>query len=156
MKTIMKSLVSVFGGVILGIYIERKVKNQNQFSNEADKYLYLFLMMKQWVKIKQERKSLAQYLYGKGYKEIAIYGMGHVGEVLAEELLNSDVMVKYGIDRDTSKINMDFNVVTPDDKLDEVDAIVVTSITYFSEVEEMLNKKVNCPVISLEDILYEI
>jgi lactate dehydrogenase-like 2-hydroxyacid dehydrogenase len=152
----MKSLVSVFGGVILGIYIERKVKNQNQFSNEADKYLYLFLMMKQWVKIKQERKSLAQYLYGKGYKEIAIYGMGHVGEVLAEELLNSDVMVKYGIDRDTSKINMDFNVVTPDDKLDEVDAIVVTSITYFSEVEEMLNKKVNCPVISLEDILYEI
>ena len=50
MKTIMKSLVSVFGGVILGIYIERKVKNQNQFSNEADKYLYLFLMMKQWVK----------------------------------------------------------------------------------------------------------
>ncbi len=156
MKTIMKSLVSVFGGVILGIYIERKVKNQNQFSNEADKYLYLFLMMKQWVKIKQERKSLAQYLYGKGYKEIAIYGMGHVGEVLAEELLNSDVMVKYGIDRDTSKINMDFNVVTPDDKLDEVDAIVVTSITYFSEVEEMLSKKVNCPVISLEDILYEI
>jgi len=156
LKTIMKSLVSVFGGVILGIYIERKVKNQNQFSNEADKYLYLFLMMKQWVKIKQERKSLAQYLYGKGYKEIAIYGMGHVGEVLAEELLNSDVMVKYGIDRDTSKINMDFNVVTPDDKLDEVDAIVVTSITYFSEVEEMLNKKVNCPVISLEDILYEI
>jgi lactate dehydrogenase-like 2-hydroxyacid dehydrogenase len=152
----MKSLVSVFGGVILGIYIERKVKNQNQFSNEADKYLYLFLMMKQWVKIKQERKSLAQYLYGKGYKEIAIYGMGHVGEVLAEELLNSDVMVKYGIDRDTSKINMDFNVVTPDDKLDEVDAIVVTSITYFSEVEEMLSKKVNCPVISLEDILYEI
>lgn len=148
--------MSVFGGVILGIYIERKVKNQNQFSNEADKYLYLFLMMKQWVKIKQERKSLAQYLYGKGYKEIAIYGMGHVGEVLAEELLNSDVMVKYGIDRDTSKINMDFNVVTPDDKLDEVDAIVVTSITYFSEVEEMLNKKVNCPVISLEDILYEI
>ena len=107
-------------------------------------------------KIKQERKSLAQYLYGKGYKEIAIYGMGHVGEVLAEELLNSDVMVKYGIDRDTSKINMDFNVVTPDDKLDEVDAIVVTSITYFSEVEEMLSKKVNCPVISLEDILYEI
>lgn len=148
--------MSVFGGVILGIYIERKVKNQNQFSNEADKYLYLFLMMKQWVKIKQERKSLAQYLYGKGYKEIAIYGMGHVGEVLAEELLNSDVMVKYGIDRDTSKINMDFNVVTPDDKLDEVDAIVVTSITYFSEVEEMLSKKVNCPVISLEDILYEI
>lgn len=47
-------------------------------------------------------------------------------------------------------------MVTPDCYLDTVDAIVVTSITFFEEIEEMLKEKVDCPIISLDDILYEV
>ena len=43
-----------------------------------------------------------------------------------------------------------------DDDLENVDAIVVTAITFFDEIAEKLEEKVNCPVISLEDILYEV
>ena len=43
-----------------------------------------------------------------------------------------------------------------DDNLEDVDAIVVTAITFFDEIEEQLQSKVSCPIISLEDILYEV
>ena len=42
----------------------------------------------------------------------------------------------------------------PESELEKVDVIVVTAITFFKEIEEMLNQRVDCPVISLEDILY--
>ena len=48
------------------------------------------------------------------------------------------------------------DVVTPEDFLEEVDVIVVTAIHYFDEIESMLGEKVDYPIISLEDIIYEI
>jgi hypothetical protein len=51
---------------------------------------------------------------------------------------------------------VDVDVVTMDDDLEEVDAIVVTAITFFDEIEEKLSAKIDCPIISLEDILYEV
>ncbi len=36
-----------------------------------------------------------------------------------------------------------------------VDAIVVTAITFYDEIKEELSRKIDCPIISLEDILYE-
>ena len=37
-----------------------------------------------------------------------------------------------------------------------VDVIVVTAISYFDEIEEKLSERVDCPVVSLEDIVYEL
>ena len=42
------------------------------------------------------------------------------------------------------------------DQLTEVDAVVVTPIVFFNEIEKELSEKLDCPIISLEDILYEI
>ena len=50
----------------------------------------------------------------------------------------------------------DVDIVSIDDDLEEVDAVVVTAITFFDEIEEKLSQKIDCPIISLEDILYEI
>ena len=112
--------------------------------------------MNQWVKVKQEGKNLAEYFEREGYHEIAIYGMSYAGETLVDELQESNIKIKYGIDKKANAIYADFDVISPDEELEEVDAIVVTSITFFDEIEEMLSKKVDCPIISLEDILYEV
>ena len=47
-------------------------------------------------------------------------------------------------------------VVSPEDGLREVDAVIVTSIFFMDEIEKALSVKLSCPVISLEDILYEL
>lgn len=124
--------------------------------HKPDKYRALFLMMNQWVTIKQEGKNLAAYFVKKGYNKIAVYGMSYAGKSLINELKGTDVQVVYGIDKNVSSIQEDIRIVTMEDILEEVDAIVVTAITYFVEIEDKLSKKVSCPIISLEDVLYEV
>lgn len=82
--------------------------------------------------------------------------MNYVGETLLSEMAGSKVTVKYGIDKNAERIYQDIDVVLPDDALDDVDAVIVTAVTFFDEIEETLSQKVNCPILSLEDILCEI
>ena len=121
----------------------------------SDKHLELYLMMNQWVKIKQEGKNLSSYFEKNGYKKIAIYGMSYAGETLLNEMRGTNVQVVYGIDKNADMFGADVDVVSVEDALEEVDAIVVTAITYFEEIEVMLSEKIDCPILSLEDILYE-
>jgi hypothetical protein len=64
--------------------------------------------------------------------------------------------VAYGIDQNADSIYADVDIVTMDDDLEVVDAIVVTAITFFDEIEGKLSGKIDCPIISLEDVLYEV
>ena len=82
--------------------------------------------------------------------------MSYAGETLVDELKETEVQIAYAIDKNANSIYSDINVITMDDNLEDVDAIVVTAITFFDEIEEQLQSKVSCPIISLEDILYEI
>lgn len=124
--------------------------------NMSDKHLELFLMMNQWVKVKQQGKNLATYFQQKGYKQIAIYGMSYAGETLLNELKDSEVDVVYGIDKNVDGLYVNIDVVSPDEELRSVDAIVVTPIFFMDEIEEVLSKKVKCPIICLDEILYEV
>ncbi len=158
MKKGIIGILSAIGGVATGIAVIKKRMGDQIMEKQklSDKHLALFLMMNQWVKVKQDGKNLSSYFEQEGYKKIAIYGMHYAGETLAEELMGSDIEVKYGIDKNAEKIFVDFEVVTPDSPLDKVDAIVVSSVTFFDEIKEMLSDKVDCPIISLEDILYQL
>lgn len=156
-KSTIGILSSLVGAGVGAVAVGNKMNNRITDSQKlSDKHLALFLMMNQWVKVKQEGKNLADYLEREGYHEIAIYGMSYAGETLVDELQESNVKVKYGIDKKADAIYAEFDVVSPDDEFDEVDAIVVTSITFFDEIEKKLSEKVTCPIISLEDILYEV
>lgn len=144
---------AAFGVGTMGKVFSDKAKKVQSMSN---KHLELFLMMNQWVKVKQADKNLADYFERKGYSKIAIYGMSYAGESLADELRATKIKVAYGIDQRADFLYADFDIVAMDEDLEEVDAIVVTAITYFDDIEEKLREKTNCPIISLEDILYEV
>ena len=47
-------------------------------------------------------------------------------------------------------------MITPDDEIPQVDTVIVTSIYFFDEIKEKLEALTDMPVISLEDILYEV
>lgn len=151
------TLVSgVIGAIISNrITYKKQIKKQTDLENLSDKHKALFLMMNQWVKVKQEGKSLSEYFVKNGYKRIAVYGMSFAGETLLNELKETEVRVLYGIDKNAEGIYLDLNVFTLEDSLDEADAIVVTAVFYFDDIKNTLSKKFNCPIISLEDILYE-
>lgn len=141
------------GAVSVGKVTGNQIRKKQQMS---DKHLALYLMMNQWVKVKQEGKNLSSYFERNGYQKVAVYGMSYAGETLVDELKNTNVQVIYGIDTRADRIYADMEIVTVDDELKEVDAVIVTAITFFDEIKEKLSERMNCPILSLEDILYEI
>ncbi len=156
-----KSIVSILslltGAAIGGGVVGKKVFQKAQSNKEySEKHLALFLMMNQWVKVKQEGKQLSTYFEQNHYKKIAIYGMSYAGETLVDELKDTAIEVAYGIDQRADSLFADIDIVSIDDLQNDVDAIVVTAITFFDEIEEKLSEKVECPIISLEDVLYEV
>lgn len=157
MKKVAISIVSVLTGIVAGAGAVGRTmrKSLTRESKMAEKHLELFLMMNQWVKIKQEGRSLAEFFERNGYERIAIYGMSYAGETLLDELDDTDVEVVYGIDKNAGSIYLDLDIFTMEDELEKPDAVVVTAISFFDELEEELGKKLCCPILSLEDILYE-
>ena len=158
MKKGIISALSMLTGVVAGAGTVGKIQGDKLAKSRSmsAKHMALFLMMNQWVKVKQEGKNLSKYFEDNGYKRIAIYGMSYAGETLIDELKNTNVEVVYGIDRRSESLYADIDIVSIDDSLENVDAVVVTAITFFDEIEEILCEKLDCPIISLEDVLYEV
>lgn len=154
MKKGIVAILSAAAGAVLSTIMYKK--KYEVLLKMSEKHLALYLMMNQWVKVKQENKSIAKYLEAKGYREVAIYGMNYVGETLLNELTGTNVIVKYGIDKEAERMYKDIDVLLPDDELPEVDLIIVTPITFWEEIKEKLSAKINCTIMSMEDILYEV
>ena len=108
MKKPIISILSTLAGAALGAGAVGKVSldKTKKVQSMSDKHLALFLMMNQWVKVKQEGKGLAVYFETNGYKKIAIYGMSYAGETLVDELKNTGITVAYGIDKRADSLEM--------------------------------------------------
>ena len=106
-----------------------------------------------WLQMYQMGKTMVPYIVDKGYKEVAIYGMGILGQRLCDEFEDSEVMVKYAIDQNAANIQDIVEVKHPSETLENVDAIIVTSLYYFNEIKQMMEKKMDCPIISIYDCL---
>lgn len=152
--SVLSALIGAAAGA--GVVGKTVIGEKEKVKAMSDKHLTLFLMMNQWVKVKQEGKNLSEYFMKNDYKRIAVYGMSYAGKTLVEELKNTEIKVAYGIDRNADYIYSEVDILPVEEELEKVDVVVVTSVTFFDEIEQKLSGKVECPIISLEDILYEV
>ena len=143
-------------GIISFLIMRLQQKCINFWKTAAAKNRALFMLMDQWTYIKQEGKNLQTYFMKKKYNKIAVYGMGDAGRRLVKELKHSEVEILYGIDRNARNIHSDIKIITIEDDLPVVDAVVVTLIDGYDEAFDILSEKINCPIIAIEDILNEI
>ena len=161
MKKGVLSVLSMAAGAAAGVAVSaatvgkeqaEKIQKKQQLAN---KHLAIMKVYDEWLKVRQDGRSLVQYFEKQGYKNIAIYGMSYLGERLVDELRDSDVKVQYGIDKNAENIYSSVEVMNLSDDLPKVDAIVITAVFFFDEIAEELADIVDCPIISLEDIVYE-
>ena len=144
---------AVVGSTAIRNQMGKTVKKKEDFSQKILSYYFIY---NQWLTLHQQGKSLVEYFEKNGYKTVAIYGMKELGERLYDELKDSDITVKYIIDKKADTINMDIDVVKPDADLEPVDVIVVTACYFFDTIDRKLGVSVDYPVVSLEDIIYEV
>lgn len=149
-------------GILREYQVNRAADNTMEFCKTemtlrkmSRKYESLFCLMSSWLALGQQSISVAEYFAAKNYKHVAIYGMSHMGLRLWYELESRGIKVDYGIDQDKDHLCLEMKIVSPEEKLDETDAVVVTAVSSFYEIVEMLGRKITCPVISLEDIIYD-
>lgn len=157
MKLFIMLVVGFAIGATLGVILTYKkmyaiVDSKSQLYN---KFLMMYRMLERWLTYLQKGCSLEQYLCDRGYEKIAIYGLGEVGLLLMEELKDTKIKIICGIDKN-SKINLPIDIKKPNDTIVDADAIIVTAIAYFYDIEKELSKYNKCPIISLEDIVCEI
>lgn len=98
-------------------------------------------------------EDIAVYLEESGFRNIAIYGMSDVGRFLFNILKPTNIKILYAIDKRAAQISSDIPVLTLEDVLPQVDAIIVTAAYFYTQVEEQLRTKVKCPIISIEEVL---
>lgn len=159
---IWKACLSLLGiGVVGGIlWTDRKaIKRLEEVKKRYKDY---YDVINQWLRNKNDNRDIASYFINNNYNNIAIYGMGELGNRLYEELKDTDIKVAYFIDKNAEEIYYsedDIPVIGLDDieNQEKVDAIIVTPIYDFDSIEEaLLERSVEAEIISLEDIIYEV
>lgn len=156
-----KLLLTAILGAAAGAAIEEKTvgkirkKAMGKMEEDNIKFHEFYALLLQWIHMHNEGKKIGGYLKKCGYHTVAIYGMKELGEELLYELKDSEVEVKYAIDKNANELYAETDVYRPDEDLSPVDAVIVTAVHWFDEIEKDLRKKMNCPILSLEDIVYE-
>lgn len=155
-KTVILSIVALIIGFGVGIIYEwiREEKILDIMEDKYKKMTAFYKLLIQWLALKQEGISLAKYFEQNNYHTVAIYGMKELGERLLEELDESDIKVVYIIDQNADKIETSIPKYRPMDDLPDVDVIVVSAVYAFQDIQETMEKNVNMPIISLEDVVY--
>ncbi len=161
MKKSVKTLGILVGCCLAIIFINWHMKNNknelDEMTRDRDKLWNMFWFLSKWMNAKIAGADIEKYLIKEGYTNVAIYGMSNLGQALINDLENSSISIKYGIDKDVEVYWDVFPIISPDqiEKYDfsGVDAVIVTAISFFEEIKVQLSKKLDCPIISLEDIV---
>lgn len=154
--------ISIAFVAILGIVIYLQQKRINKIRKENAgirsqflKFREYFELMDQWMMNREIGMSTANYCKKNGYKTVAIYGMGILGKHLYHELERDGIIVKYGIDRNGKSPFDELKLYRPEEELEQVDAVIITVTVSYGSIAKMLEEKMNCSMISLEEVICE-
>lgn len=142
----------IYQGVFEALNRE-KIKQQEKVFLEINKwYAYNQLMFK-WMRIRERKHSIAEYLEMINISRVAIYGIGDIGKLCCDEILQNNINIPYIIDKHVEGDYINIPIISPEKVDNRVDAIIITPICYYLEIAESLYRRTCAKLISLEDII---
>lgn len=109
-----------------------------------------------WLEIRQKGHSLKEYFRSNNIRSIAVYGMGILGCRFYDELEDSDIEIKYLIDRNPNGMDKVLEFVSLDNEKIDVSAIVVTVISQERQIINEILMRGYRKVIGLSEIINSI
>lgn len=110
-------------------------------------------LYERWMRLKTRSGGVFTFIRDNEFKKVAVYGMGTLGRSLCDELAYNGIEIVYIMDRDKNVRYREYPCYTMQDELPEADVIIITPITSFEEIQAGLAKQVDCPLLSLDDII---
>ncbi|MBR3834100.1 MAG: hypothetical protein IKJ73_07260 [Lachnospiraceae bacterium] len=152
----MKIAIIILLSFVLGMFfMDYIISKHNDSSKKEDlikKISLYYHTFNLWMDIKQQGVDVAGYMKKQGYERVAIYGMKELGERLYVELTQAEIDVICVIDGNKNVLG-DFKLLSPNDDIPEIDVLIVTAEYYFDEINNKMEKKVNCPILKLSELL---
>ena len=115
-----------------------------------------FELMRDYMYKKLMDRCISRYLNEQKLKNIAIYGMGQIGQLFLWDMQKSGINVKYAIDRNAgSMLFCGIPTVKPDTELEKVDAIVICTLPHLDAVIKNLREKTEAQILPLRKLIFE-
>lgn len=143
--------------IVILIFLYLKLKGNMQLHKKLAEKNYLnYCVCRNWLATNNLNRPVCNYFNKLGYKKIAIYGLGEIGNLLQEEIQKNNIEISYAIDQNAENISSSIPIILPNsDDYNEVDAVIVTSIFEYQSIKSLLETKVKCPIISIEEVILE-
>ena len=116
--------------------------------------------LKRWLENRNAGKTFVDYFHEYGCSTIAVFDAGELGRLLYEELKDSDIKIRYFIDKNAEGINCIDNIpvvmVKSIADMPEVDLVVVSPVYNYEEVLRLF-MEINSEIrsISFKEAVYE-
>ena len=142
-----------------GLDIFLKLRDGNKEINQVSNTLIRKQMhlLNRWIMNMEQGYTPEDFFRNVGCNKIAIYGLGMLGEHLYQQLKDSTIEIAYGIDNKLTSVpglsEKHLQIKKVDESLDEVDAIVITTLKDIESIKKMLMQKMKCNIITIEDVL---
>lgn len=120
-----------------------------------NKHYRLFAVFESWLSLKEEGKSLAEFLKRRNINTVAIYGCGKIGEHLAYEFGRGGIQIAYFIDQAANPEYQyrEWRVISPEQPFASVDMVIVTVLSGEHDCIDILRKKTDAAIYLIQDLI---
>lgn len=125
----------------------------NIYRSKTFKYERYWKVFDAWMELREQGKNVGDYLKLYNIRKVAIYGAGMMGKHLITELCGNGVEVVCAIDRKAGVIESDVKLYTLENKLPDIEAVIITVLTEAEEIMNELKTKFNCRIFLLEKLI---
>lgn len=125
-----------------------------ELERRLQKSILFYWVLTRWLGSMIDGHSMAERINAFGYSKVAVYGYAEIGKLLCRELQRSGVEVVYVLDKKVKKAERDaLPVYFPKRGLPEVEAVIVTAVYYYEEIEKELSELGFGKIISFSELV---
>lgn len=135
---------------------EQLKKIEGRIGGQRSRWAVINDMFDRWLYAVTHGQKTEDYFNDHNYNRVAIYGMHRVGGRLYGILKNTEIDVRFGVDKNADRFVYDVPLIKPDeigDRVNDVDVIVATMANGYEAVRDLLYKKGFKAVVSIDDVI---
>lgn len=144
----------VFGPDILKKLEKTIEKEQFRHIHLLEKYREMFFIYDKWMSLENKYGNLADYLFHSGYSNIAVYGMGYIGNQLIKKVMKAGINVVCAIDINADYIESDIPLVSFDGFREAVDLIILTTLLP-KQVLYDIKTKTDIKIVTIQQLIHD-
>lgn len=137
------------GSIVILVNKDHKIRKLLRLSRKFERIIKIYSF---WI---MNKISCSEYLKNLGVNKVAIYGVGYLGKNLIDDLKSSSIEIIYAIDQNPVQYNSELRIIKLDEVEDVPDMVIVTVVDQYEEIKRMIEKKLKCKIVSIEDMIYQ-